>query len=113
MEERNMKRVLMGAGIVALFAFVFSMAQAADEAKAQTVQGMVKVDKEAKTITLTVKAAKEGEKETVYTVVDNKDGAVAKLDGKEAKVTGVVTEKEKVKTITAEKAEEVKAAAKE
>jgi acylphosphatase len=77
-----MKKVLLSA-VAVLVAFCFAV-NAADEAKAQTLTGAVKVTKDGdKTaITLTVK---DGEKETVYKVVDTKDGAVAKLDGKQAK----------------------------
>ena len=104
-----MKRVLLSA-VAVLVAFCFAV-NAEEAAKAQTLTGAVKVVKEGdkvKEITLTVKGAKEGDKETVYKVVDTKDGAVAKLDGKTADVTGKV-EKD---TLTAEKAEEHKAAAK-
>jgi hypothetical protein len=104
-EERNMKRVLLS-GIAALVAVCFAVVAADAKADAaKPVVGMVKVDKEAKTITLT---AKEGEADVVYTVVDTKDGAVAKLDGKKAEVAGKVEDKDGKKTITAESAKEVK-----
>ncbi|MCX7935956.1 MAG: hypothetical protein N3A66_11940 [Planctomycetota bacterium] len=106
-----MKRVL---GIAAALAFVVALAQAAVE-EPKTLTGTVKVVKEGdavKEITLTVacKADCKGcDKDCVYQVVDTKEGDVAKLDGKTAKVIGKVEEKDGKKPITAEKVEEVKA----
>jgi len=95
-------------GIAAALAILFAVAQAAEDA--QTITGTVKVVKEGdavKEITLTL-PAKEGAEAEVYKVVDTKEGDVAKLDGKQAKVTGKVEEKDGQKIITAEKVEEVK-----
>ena len=113
MEERNMKRVLLSA-VAVLVAFCFAV-NAAEEAKATTLTGAVKVVKEGdkvKEITLTVacKADCKGcDKDVKYVVTDTAAGDVAKLDGKTAEVTGKVDAEKK--TVAAEKAVEHKAAA--
>jgi len=80
--------------------------------KHEALTGVVKVAKEGeavKSITLTVACAAECkgcEKCPAYSVKDTADGAVAKLDGKKAVVTGHVDAK--AKTVEAEKVAEAK-----
>ncbi len=93
---------------VALPGVVFA---AADE-KLTEVTGVVKVEKTdagaaVKAITITQKAAKEGDKDVVYNVVlDEKGKTLAELNGKTVVAKGVVTVKEGVSSITVKEVKE-------
>jgi hypothetical protein len=104
-EARKLLAVAVGLGLVLALA---GGALAAEETKAETFKGMVKVvkadDGKVTSVTLTVRVKKE---ETVYTLAGDKVKEMEALDKKYATVTGQVTEKDGVKTLTVESFKEI------
>ncbi|HOX08687.1 MAG TPA: hypothetical protein PK280_19995 [Planctomycetota bacterium] len=90
---KQLLAVVVGLGLVAVLA---GGALAADEAKTETVKGVVSVVKaEDGKVTVTLKAG-----DVVYSVAGEKAKELEGMDKKSVEVTGTVAEKDGKKTVT-------------